>query len=95
MHTGGGGGGHWGDNKVIYYVDIYNSFILEAQVLAYSNPTHLASTFDGNCCDRSNIITLPLTCTAMCNNSFTFCFREAGRRDMDSTEDDGSNCPYG
>ena len=94
MHAGGG-------NKAFCYVDIYNfmqshvtaDFILEAQVLAYSNPTHLASAFNGKCCDRPSTS----TCTIMefCDNSFTFCFREAGRRDTDITEDDGSNCPYG
>ena len=99
MHAGGG-------NKAICYVDIYNSmqshvtadFILEAQVLAYSNPTHFASAFNasdfGQCCDRSDS---PPTCTvpSFCDNSFTFCFREAGRRDINTAEDDGSNCPYG
>ena len=68
-------------------------FILEVQVLTYSNPTHLASAFDGNCCDRSDIEISPPICIGVgtiCDNSFSFCFREA-----DSEDDSKNNCSYG
>ena len=74
-------------------------FVLEVQVLTYSNPTHLASAFDGNCCDRSVIEISPPICIGVgtiCDNSFSFCFREAnGREDTDSEDDSKNNCTYG
>ena len=76
-------------------------FILEVQVHAYSNPTHGASAFTNaeifviDCCDGQPINRINDPCVSICDNIFIFCFREAGRRDTNTTGDDGSNCPYG